>query len=85
MTLHEFITLQRREIERHKWIESQKAGHDLGDQAVFDWVMRYSEDFKRYVAEVLGEKVCCTPIGDNQKGPQTPPKSQSTIYEAKHI
>ena len=57
MTLHEFIALQLREIDRHKWIESQKAGRDLGEEAVFDWVLNYAEDFRRYILEVLGEQV----------------------------
>jgi hypothetical protein len=57
MTLHEFISLQIQEIDRHKWIESQKAGRDLGEEAVFDWVLNYAEDFRRYVAEGLGENV----------------------------
>jgi hypothetical protein len=37
----EFLS-EREEILRHKWIESEKAGHDIGfDKALFDWVMRY--------------------------------------------
>lgn len=31
----------RREAERHKWIESQKQGRDLGDQAIRDWFRVY--------------------------------------------
>jgi hypothetical protein len=57
MTLHEFITLQIQEIDRHKWIESQKAGYDLGDRAVFDWVEKHAESFRRHVVENLGEAV----------------------------
>ena len=30
-----------REAERHKWIESQKHGIDLGDSALNDWYARY--------------------------------------------
>ena len=30
-----------REAERHKWIESQKRGRDLGDWALTDWYRRY--------------------------------------------
>jgi hypothetical protein len=30
-----------REAERHKWIESQKRGIDLGDWALSDWYRRY--------------------------------------------
>lgn len=33
------------EAERHKWIESEKAGRDLGDQAIHDWSRRY---FRRW-------------------------------------
>lgn len=57
MTLHEFIALQIKEIDRHKWIESQKAGYDLGDRAVFDWVEKYAASFRRHVVENLGESV----------------------------
>jgi hypothetical protein len=30
-----------REALRHKWIESQKCGKDLGDSALTDWFARY--------------------------------------------
>lgn len=39
------IRMELNEIERHKWIESEKAGYDLGEQAAFDWVNRYEDDF----------------------------------------
>lgn len=29
------------EVDRHKWIESQKLGRDLGEVAVRDWFRRY--------------------------------------------
>lgn len=30
-----------KEAERHKWIESQKCGRDVGDSAMRDWYCRY--------------------------------------------
>lgn len=36
-----------REAERHKWIESQKHGQDLGSQAITDWYKRYWAIFCR--------------------------------------
>lgn len=30
-----------KEAERHKWIESQKRGHDVGHQAIQDWFSKY--------------------------------------------
>jgi hypothetical protein len=37
---------QIQEIQRHKWIESEKAGRDLGQEAVLDWIHRYAESFR---------------------------------------
>ena len=36
-----------REAQRHKWIESQKCGKDLGDSALTDWYRRYWSIFCR--------------------------------------
>ena len=36
----------KREIEKHKWIESEKAGHDVGfDHALTNWVMYHKKDW----------------------------------------
>jgi len=33
---------EREEILRHKWLESEKAGQDIGfDKALLDWVIRH--------------------------------------------
>jgi hypothetical protein len=45
MDLKEYLDFQTREIERHKWIESEKAGRDLGLDAVIDWIQRYADAF----------------------------------------
>lgn len=40
--LWSFFILERDEILKHKWIESQKAGHDIGiNQAILDWVQKH--------------------------------------------
>lgn len=32
----------KQEILRHKWYESEKAGHDIGwDRAALDWMIRF--------------------------------------------
>lgn len=35
------------EMARHRWIESQKAGHDCGDQADHDWLALYWKGWAR--------------------------------------
>ncbi|MBF0198393.1 MAG: hypothetical protein HQL32_11810 [Planctomycetes bacterium] len=47
MTLQSFNELQIEEIKRYKWLESEKAGKDLGEQAVIEWIELYGEKFRR--------------------------------------
>ena len=46
MDLKEYNMRQIDEIEKHKWIESEKAGHDLGEAARIDWVKKYAAKFR---------------------------------------
>jgi hypothetical protein len=45
MDLEQYLKIQAQEIERHKWIESEKAGRDLGTEAAIDWIMKYADRF----------------------------------------
>ncbi len=39
---------EHEEILRHKWLESEKAGHDIGfDLAMVDWNLRYRSQWRR--------------------------------------
>jgi len=44
--LAEMIALEKEEIAKHKWIESQKAGYDLGIYACLDWIHRYAAKWR---------------------------------------
>jgi len=47
----EFIA-EREEILRHKWLESEKAGHDIGfEHALVDWVAKYRTSWRRWRQE----------------------------------
>ena len=47
--VHETALFQRsrqikEEINRHKWYESERAGHDIGwDRAAVDWLVRHGD------------------------------------------
>ncbi len=42
LSVYREFLVEREEILRHKWIESEKAGRYIGfDKALLDWVMRY--------------------------------------------
>ena len=45
MDLEKFLEMQQKEIERYKSIQSQKAGKDLGYEAVVDWIMNHAHQF----------------------------------------
>jgi hypothetical protein len=51
MELKHYLELQAREIERHKWIESEKAGKDLGKEAIIDWILKYAGIFSDSLAD----------------------------------
>lgn len=42
----EFLKAQKHEMEVHKWLESEKAGHDLGNAAVQDWIDKHAKEFR---------------------------------------
>ncbi len=49
-TLAEVIRSQREEIETYKWIESEKAGRDIGwDCAAHEWSHKHFPEWKRHV------------------------------------
>jgi len=40
--LYKEFLAEREEILLHKWLESEKAGYDIGlEQALLDWVQKY--------------------------------------------
>ena len=40
---------EKQEILRHKWIESEKAGNDIGfNKALVDWIVNHRANWRRY-------------------------------------
>ena len=45
--LYKEFLAEREEILRHKWIESEKAGHDIGfEKALLDWIVRFRSSWR---------------------------------------
>jgi hypothetical protein len=42
----EFLSDECGEMQRYKWIESEKAGYDLGNTAVMDWIKKYAASYR---------------------------------------
>ena len=42
----EFLA-EREEVLKHKWLESEKVGHDIGyERALLDWIMNHREKWR---------------------------------------
>lgn len=47
-TLYREFQAEREEILRHKWIESEKAGHDVGfERALTDWIIKHRASWRK--------------------------------------
>jgi hypothetical protein len=47
-SLYREFQAEREEILRHKWIESEKAGHDIGfERALTDWIVKHRAKWRR--------------------------------------
>lgn len=49
------LELQRKEIERYKWIESEKAQRDLGREASLDWIRKYAARWRDWYENEVEE------------------------------
>jgi hypothetical protein len=46
-SLYQEFLAEREEILRHKWIESERLGHDIGfERALLDWIRKHREAWR---------------------------------------
>jgi hypothetical protein len=47
-SLYKEFQAEREEILRHKWIESEKAGRDIGfERALTDWIIKHRSKWRK--------------------------------------
>lgn len=47
-SLYREFQAEREEILKHKWIESQKVGHDIGfERALTDWIVKHRSKWRK--------------------------------------
>ncbi len=47
-TVYREFQAEREEILKHKWIESEKAGHDIGfERALTDWIVKHRSKWRK--------------------------------------
>ena len=48
LSLYREFQAEREEILRHKWLESEKAGYDIGfENALIDWIMNHRTGWRK--------------------------------------
>lgn len=50
---------QIRQMEIHKWIQSERAGIDLSDTAIFEWVEKYAPAFRKFADSIPYDCISC--------------------------
>jgi hypothetical protein len=47
-TLYQEFLAEREEILRHKWLESEKVGQDIGfEKALLDWIRKHRDTWRK--------------------------------------
>lgn len=50
---------QKRQIEIHKWIISERCGRDMSDTAIIEWVKNYAVSFREWAETIPYECIKC--------------------------
>jgi len=46
--LYQEFLAEREEILRHKWLESERLGYDIGfERALLDWIRKHRDDWRK--------------------------------------
>lgn len=46
--LYKEFLAEREEILKHKWLQSEKLGHDIGfEKALLDWIVNHQTEWRR--------------------------------------
>ncbi len=57
-TLYQEFLAEREEILKHKWLESERLGYDVGfERALLDWIRKHREGWRAARRQQLGQPV----------------------------
>ena len=70
-SLYQEFLAEREEILKHKWLESERLGYDIGfERALLDWIRKHRESWRaarRQHAHVQGTSSTATPFSPEKK------------------
>ena len=57
-SLYQEFLAEREEILKHKWLESERLGYDIGfERALLDWIRKHREGWRAARRQQLGQPV----------------------------
>jgi hypothetical protein len=61
-SLYQEFLAEREEILKHKWLESERLGYDIGfERALLDWIRKHREGWRAARRQQLSQQVGSTP------------------------
>ncbi|MDF3059044.1 MAG: hypothetical protein K0R17_3259 [Rariglobus sp.] len=68
-SLYQEFLAEREEILRHKWLESERLGHDIGfERALLDWIRKHRESWRTARRSQSSTATSGTPTGKQSSG-----------------
>jgi len=62
-SLYQEFLAEREEILKHKWIESERLGYDIGfERALLDWIRKHRDSWRAARRAQLGTNVTGAPL-----------------------
>jgi hypothetical protein len=55
MDIQQMLEMEKEEMRKHRWIESEKVQYDLGSCMYLDWILRYARDWRIWFEETYGD------------------------------
>jgi hypothetical protein len=66
-SLYQEFLAEREEILKHKWLESERLGYDIGfERALLDWIRKHREGWRAARRQQLGSQQVGSPVPAKQ-------------------
>jgi hypothetical protein len=63
-SLYQEFLAEREEILKHKWLESERLGYDVGfERALLDWIRKHREGWRAARRQQLSQQASARPSG----------------------
>lgn len=70
-SLYRQFLAEREEILKHKWIESEKAGYDIGfERALLDWIQNHRDSWRAAQRSPVSDGVGASAGSSSAAGPR---------------